>query len=43
MCCIFVFLLRRESPGLILGDEPLIFRWFCHSWYQSQIGAKHIL
>jgi hypothetical protein len=25
MCCVGVFSLRRESPGLILGDKPLIF------------------
>jgi hypothetical protein len=24
MCCVCVFSLRRESPGLILGDKPLI-------------------
>jgi hypothetical protein len=23
MCYIYVFLLRRESPNMILGDEPL--------------------
>jgi hypothetical protein len=25
-----VFLLHRESPDLILVDEPLILRCFCH-------------
>jgi hypothetical protein len=24
MCCICVFLLHRESPDMILGDEPLM-------------------
>jgi hypothetical protein len=24
MCCVCVFSLRRESPDMILGDEPLI-------------------
>jgi hypothetical protein len=25
MCCVCVFLFRRESPDMILGDKPLIF------------------
>jgi hypothetical protein len=41
--CVCAFSLRRESPDMILGDKPLIFRWFCHNWYQSQIRAKHTL
>jgi hypothetical protein len=24
MCCVCVFLLRRKSPDMILGDRPLI-------------------
>jgi hypothetical protein len=24
MCCVCAFSLRRESPDMILGDEPLI-------------------
>jgi hypothetical protein len=24
MCCVCTFSLRRESPDMILGDEPLI-------------------
>jgi hypothetical protein len=24
MCCVCVFSLHRESPGIILGDKPLI-------------------
>jgi hypothetical protein len=24
MCCVCVFLLRQESPDMILGDKPLI-------------------
>jgi hypothetical protein len=24
MCCVCAFLLHRESPDIILGDEPLI-------------------
>jgi hypothetical protein len=26
MCCVCVFLLRRESPNMILGDKPFIFK-----------------
>jgi hypothetical protein len=29
--CVCAFSLRRESPNMILGDKPLIFRWFCHT------------
>jgi hypothetical protein len=25
MCCVYAFSLRRESPDMILGDEPLIY------------------
>jgi hypothetical protein len=25
MCCVCVFSLRQESPGMILGEKPLIF------------------
>jgi hypothetical protein len=28
---------------MILGDKPLIFMWFFHSWYQSKIEVKHVL
>jgi hypothetical protein len=30
LVCVFSF--HRESPNLILVDEPLILRWFCHNW-----------
>jgi hypothetical protein len=34
MCCVYVFLLRRESPNMILEDKPLLFQGggeFCHN------------
>jgi hypothetical protein len=38
---LIVFSHHQESPNLILVNEPLILRWFCHSWYQSMLGATH--
>jgi hypothetical protein len=32
----------ENHPIWILEDRPLL-SWFCHSWYQSQIRAKHTL
>jgi hypothetical protein len=32
VCVFIVFSLHRESPNLILRDEPLILRWFYHTW-----------
>jgi hypothetical protein len=33
---LIVFLLCRETSKLILVEEPLILRWFCHSWLSEQ-------
>jgi hypothetical protein len=33
---LIVFSLPRELLKLILVDEPLILRWFCHSWLSEQ-------
>jgi hypothetical protein len=33
----------ENHPIWILEDGPIISEWFCYSWYQSQIGAKHTL
>jgi hypothetical protein len=32
-CVLIVLSLHRELLKLILVDEPLILRWFCHRWY----------
>jgi hypothetical protein len=32
LCHVCTFLLRRESPDMILGDERLLLQgWFCQS------------
>jgi hypothetical protein len=36
--CVCAFSLRRESPDMILGDKPLILRWFCYS--RKMIGSN---
>jgi hypothetical protein len=32
LCVFIVFSFHRESFNLILIDEHLILRWFCHNW-----------
>jgi hypothetical protein len=48
-CCVCAFSLHRESPDMILGDEPSVWRWFCHillkcqPFYYSELGHSNIV
>jgi hypothetical protein len=44
MCCVYAFSLRRESPDMILEDEPLISEVVLSQLViRARLGVKHTL
>jgi hypothetical protein len=44
LSCVFVHSHFIKNPLVDLETtNPSFLRWFCHSWYQSSIGAKYTL
>jgi hypothetical protein len=44
LCRVYTFSLHRESPDMILGDEPLLSQGGSITvGYQIKIGVKHTL
>jgi hypothetical protein len=39
--CLLHYSFVKNHPNDLEVTNPSLLRQFCHSWYQSQIGAKY--